>query len=56
MSSTYVGEGVRRALWQLVLAMVFKALITNVLNIAVIIRETYRQRVLYVKYICGRGR
>ena len=28
MSSTYVGEGVRRALWQLALAMVFKALIT----------------------------
>ena len=39
MSSTYVGEGVRRALWQLVLAMVFKALIINVLHIAVIINE-----------------
>ena len=39
MPSTYVGEGVRRALWQLVLAMVFKALITNVLHIAVIIKD-----------------
>ena len=28
MSSTYVGDGVKRALWQLSLAMVFKGLIT----------------------------
>ena len=28
MSSTYAGDGVKRALWQLSLAMIFKGLIT----------------------------
>jgi len=28
MSSTYIGDGVKRAIWQMVLALLFKGVIT----------------------------
>ena len=43
MSSTYAGDGVKRALWQLSLAMVFKGLIT-VFTFGMKVRILYRSR------------